>query len=94
MYCMVVHRSCSAKSRLVSVVSFLSGSLVADFRGGDDVVTGTLAHYLVEFNEDGTIKDKVYPPGFEVYGSESRPIIHMTKPPFQQMMVFAGHGWI
>ena len=26
-----------------------------------------LAHYLVEFNEDGTIKDKVYPPGCEVW---------------------------
>ena len=38
----------------------------------------TLAHYLVEFNEDGTIKDKVYPPGCEVYGSESRPIILIT----------------
>jgi hypothetical protein len=38
----------------------------------------TLADYLVEFNEDGTIKDKAYPLGCEVYGSESRPIILVT----------------
>ena len=38
----------------------------------------TLAEYLVEFDEDGTIKDKVYPPGCEVYGSESRPVILIT----------------
>ena len=38
----------------------------------------TLADYLVEFNEDGTIKDKAYPPGCEVYAPESRPIILIT----------------
>jgi hypothetical protein len=38
----------------------------------------TLAEYLDEFDEDGTIKDKVYPPGCEVYGSESRPVILIT----------------
>jgi hypothetical protein len=36
------------------------------------------SNYLVEFNGDGTIKDKVYHLGCEVYASESRPIILIT----------------
>ena len=38
-----------------------------------------LKPYLVEFNEDGTMKDKMYPPDCVVGGEDCRPVIIITQ---------------
>jgi len=56
---------------------FIEGHEHPDVLQDWNALVGT-SDYLVEFNEDGTIKDKVYHLGCEVYASESRPIILIT----------------
>lgn len=40
--------------------------------------TEELKPYLVEFNEDGTMKEKIYPADCAVGGSDRRPVIVIT----------------
>ena len=49
--------------------------------GVSETISGaleTLSPYLVEFTSDGEIKEKEYPAGYEVGGSQCRPVIIIT----------------